>query len=229
MEEKILIRVNNKNRRSFTLLELIIVLIIIGVITTLGFVYFGSIVEYHRASEAREILGFMDRLQMQYIAEHRQYANNAVALGLIDYGIPISCQGTHFYRYDTGQFLSWRGNAYRCLAGSGGKYPDAEASGPYYDLEYDYGLRTITYNKTSCPLLFAYNGEGYSFVSDFLGSSVLGFYIGKLGNRQLYTPIDGDEYIKVSSAQLKEDVTVTIDVEDEESATRSITITCDGP
>jgi hypothetical protein len=53
---------------------------------------------------------------------------------------------------------------------------------------------------TSCPILYAWNGEEYGFVTDFLGGSAFGALVapGK------YNTPDTDEYVRLTERQLRE-------------------------
>jgi len=60
------------------------------------------------------------------------------------------------------------------------------------------------YIKSSCPLLFAWNGMENAFVGDVLAGGDLGTWLGRFAGTNLYLPPDNDEYVKLSADQLKE-------------------------
>jgi len=55
---------------------------------------------------------------------------------------------------------------------------------------------------SSCPTLFAWNGERYEFVADMLGAGVVGHWIGP-GQRDIPRPV---EYIKIDRGMLREKI-----------------------
>lgn len=61
-------------------------------------------------------------------------------------------------------------------------------------------LEELDRKGTSCPLLYAWNGERFDFVTDFLGGSAVGFYTpsGK------WNYPDTDEYVRIEGRQLRE-------------------------
>ncbi len=127
------------NNKAFTLLELIVVIIIIGILATLGITQYTRIIERGRSAEARSILGTIRRLQVAYRLEKGTWANSLTDLGL---DLPVTCASTHYFSYlasgtDSappkcgGQPLC---AARRCTAGAGGIYQGGkspDATSPY--------------------------------------------------------------------------------------------------
>lgn len=63
-----------KMQKGFTLLELIIVIIVVGVLATLATGQYIKIVEKARAAEGAYLLGLLRSAQMRYYSEHDAYA-----------------------------------------------------------------------------------------------------------------------------------------------------------
>ena len=81
--------------RAFTLLELIIVIIIIGVLATLGYTQYTRTVERGRSAEAKLILGELRTAEIAYKLEYGSYTS----LGNLPVTAPTSCTTTHYYKY----------------------------------------------------------------------------------------------------------------------------------
>lgn len=60
-------------------------------------------------------------------------------------------------------------------------------------------IEEIDRKPSSCPYLFAWNGEKFEFITDFLGGGEMGY---SFGNGQVNTP-DADEFVRLTSDQLK--------------------------
>ncbi|MDD5691985.1 MAG: prepilin-type N-terminal cleavage/methylation domain-containing protein [Candidatus Omnitrophica bacterium] len=113
---------------SFTLVELIVVIIIVGILAAVGMSQYSLIVEKARTAEAKVRIGAMRQLAYQYSLE------NGTLTGMqdADVGVNNTCASTDFYRYGKGYTTvsSTVLVAYRCT--SGGKTPNAFRGYMYY-------------------------------------------------------------------------------------------------
>jgi prepilin-type N-terminal cleavage/methylation domain-containing protein len=121
-------------KKGFTLLELLIVIIIVGVMATLGLTQYTAVVERSRGAEARQILG-----QLRSVCAALYMESNNVSLctignlGLGDGGngtIPgLNCAQSHFFNYSAVPAIPDGMNltARRCSAG--GKNPQHAPQG----------------------------------------------------------------------------------------------------
>ncbi len=62
-----------------------------------------------------------------------------------------------------------------------------------------FAITELDRRGSSCPVLFAWNGKEYQFVSDVIGAAVVGHWVSPTSTNQA----DSDEWIKVDGAQLK--------------------------
>jgi len=131
-------------RRSFTLLELIVVIIIIGVLATLGFIQYAKVVEKGRRAEAASNLGAMRSMAYVWHQEGghpSQYPSTTDLNALL--GLPApACASTHYFSYSMNG-MTGQGTATRCTGG--GKEPQSSEGA------YSMSL-TIDGTKSSSPL-----------------------------------------------------------------------------
>jgi len=81
--------------KGFTLVELIIVIIIVGILASIGLTQYSKVVEKSRAAEARMILGTLRSAQIANYFDVGSY----VAVASLGVGAPESCTSTHFFTY----------------------------------------------------------------------------------------------------------------------------------
>lgn len=107
------------NKKGFTLAELMVVVMVIGILATIAFPRYQRLVEKARGAEAKRILGQIRDAEIAYYYEFDTLASNLNGLNLDD--VQQSCSdGTHFFSYS----ISGAGTIYtadRCT--SGGKPP----------------------------------------------------------------------------------------------------------
>ena len=104
-------------KKGFTLVELIIVVIIVGILASIGLTQYNKVVEKSRAAEARMILGTLRSSEIGAFYENGAYAVVA-DLGV---GTPEDCtQTSHYFSYSCAT-ATGTCTATRCT--SGGKSP----------------------------------------------------------------------------------------------------------
>ncbi|MDD5155964.1 MAG: type II secretion system protein [Candidatus Omnitrophica bacterium] len=136
-----LIKKKMKNTlRSFTLLELIVVIVILGILATLGFTQYSKQVESTRLAEAKVRIGNMRQLATEY------YLKNGSLDGITnaDVGADNTCTSSNFYRYWLGDKNSYALELIADRCTSGGKIPNASRRYSYY-LRYFPGTGQISW------------------------------------------------------------------------------------
>jgi len=115
-------------KRGFTLIEIIVVIIIVGILAAVGLTQYSLIVEKGRTTEAKVRIGAMRQLAYEY------YLNNGTLSGITNavLGTDNTCTSSDFYKYNA----NWTGSTYvgllatRCT--SNGKTPNASRQYYYY-------------------------------------------------------------------------------------------------
>ncbi|MFA4854927.1 MAG: prepilin-type N-terminal cleavage/methylation domain-containing protein [Candidatus Omnitrophota bacterium] len=120
MYNKVFISPPKSLSRSFTLIELIVVIIIVGILAAVGISQYSLIVEKGRTAEAKVRIGTMRQLAYQYYLENKDMTNIQDA----DVGVDYTCYSTDFYKYHTSPSSSSGVHlyAYRCTVD--GKTPN---------------------------------------------------------------------------------------------------------
>ena len=141
----------SEKEHGFTLIELIVVIIIVGILAAVGMTQYSSIVEKARTAEAKVRVGTMRQLAYEY------YLNNGNLTGIqnSDVGVTNTCSSTDFYNYWCGLRSPTDISlvAHRCT--SGGKTPNVSRGYSFWqefhpDTGQAYWACTYDDNSSSC-------------------------------------------------------------------------------
>ncbi|MBL7131685.1 MAG: type II secretion system protein [Candidatus Omnitrophica bacterium] len=117
-------------KKGFTLLELMVVIIIIGVLATLGVMQYQAAIEKSRGAEARQILGQLrSQCAAIYMGEGSGTNCNAgnLRIGTATDTIPSACRATNYFSYAvTPAATGLASTATRCIAS--GKTPNGSTA-----------------------------------------------------------------------------------------------------
>lgn len=121
-----------RSRKGFTLLELVIVIIILGVLATLGIGQYARMIERARGGEAREVLGMIRTQALGFYLRDKVMTGctlDDVGIGPALDRIPSVCRTSNLFSYNGAvtTATSYTATATRCTAG--GKSPNAPTAG----------------------------------------------------------------------------------------------------
>ncbi len=105
--------------KGFTLLELVVVVIILGILATLGFTQYTKMVEKGRTAEAKMILGQIRTAQAAY---NQQFGAYTSLLGNLAVEAPSAASTNHYFTYTLSAAATMTGTATRQT--TGGKEPN---------------------------------------------------------------------------------------------------------
>ncbi len=125
-------------KKGFTLLELIIVIIVVGILATVGLATYTNQVEYSRTAEAKSNVSSARKPAYEYYLKNGTYvgiSSSDIGIGASMGLIPSSCVSRNYFRYGISTtYPATASNmfiyAQRCT--SGGKPPQASSLCYFY-------------------------------------------------------------------------------------------------
>jgi prepilin-type N-terminal cleavage/methylation domain-containing protein len=125
-------------KKGFTLLELVIVVIILGILATLGFVQYNRTIEKSRTSEAKSMLSTIRSSEHGYKQQFGSYTSDMDALAIENIASNCPAGGSFFFSYSIDATTA---TATRCFAAGTGKNPSGPAA---YTLTLGYDAGTFS-------------------------------------------------------------------------------------
>ncbi len=118
-------------KKGFTLMELIIVIIILGILAGIGFGQYTRIIERGRAAEAKSILGQIRGAEEAYFVEYGTYTDIGNLTMLTGLPLNWACNVNNWFSYNTTSRYAtdYMLCATRCTAG--GKTPNVVIANQY--------------------------------------------------------------------------------------------------
>ncbi len=112
------------SRKGFTLTEMMMVVLLLGILATIAFPRYIQVVEKGRSAEARQALGAIRDAELAYYLEYDVFT---AVMGNLGLPYPAACTGTYYYNYGIAvNGATFTATATRCTAG--GKAPQAAAA-----------------------------------------------------------------------------------------------------
>ncbi len=112
-----------KKRKGFTLIELMVVVIVVGILAALGTGNYLRVVEKSRGAEARKVLGMIRNQMWAYYMENNKFTSDLAQLQMS--ALPTgTCDTQYYFKYSCGSGgVTYNITAIRCTTGESGKNP----------------------------------------------------------------------------------------------------------
>ena len=118
------IHVKKDLKSGFTLLEMMVVVILIGILASIALPRYIRTVEKGRAAEAKHNLGVIRDAELAYYIEFNAFTTDLTAIQ--QNSLPTACNANFYFNYSVSvpSGTTFTATADRCTSGSGGKPPN---------------------------------------------------------------------------------------------------------